>query len=112
MTETVQPMSAMNYTISPDEKAFTCHLCGLTSHNQNDVANHYCSRCSIFHDDDETLDASTAKQLERDLAEWADRMVYIGEVVPDFWDELNMPARLAEWLTYRGYRKAPKIKFS
>jgi len=46
----------MSYTISPDGKAITCHKCGLTSHNLNDVANRYCDKCRVFHDDMKVLD--------------------------------------------------------
>ena len=28
-----------------------CHRCGKESHNQNDVENHYCGHCHVFHDD-------------------------------------------------------------
>ena len=43
-----------------------------------------------------------ARQISAALADWADRMRYIGETVPDFWDELNMPDRLGEWLAHFG----------
>jgi len=39
----------MSYTISG--KSITCHKCGLTSHNYNDVVNLYCGRCHTFHDE-------------------------------------------------------------
>lgn len=39
------------FAISEDGKTITCLKCKLTSHNQNDVANHYCGHCHVFHDD-------------------------------------------------------------
>jgi len=47
----------VTYTLSPDGKAITCHKCGMTSHNLNDVEKHYCSKCRVFHDDMKVLDA-------------------------------------------------------
>lgn len=41
-----------NYTLSADGAAITCHRCGLTSHNPNDVANRFCGNCYIFHEPD------------------------------------------------------------
>lgn len=38
-------MSQPTYTISPDGSAITCHMCGLTSHNLNDVAERFCGYC-------------------------------------------------------------------
>lgn len=32
-------------------RAITCLLCGLTSHHGGDVANRYCAKCGIFHED-------------------------------------------------------------
>jgi hypothetical protein len=32
-------------------RSITCRLCGLTSHNPNDIRERYCGRCHIFHDD-------------------------------------------------------------
>lgn len=39
------------YTISQDGQSITCHVCGLTSYNLNDVKNRYCARCHVFHAD-------------------------------------------------------------
>jgi len=39
------------YTLSPDEKAITCLRCKKTSFHPQDVANHYCGYCNVFHDD-------------------------------------------------------------
>ena len=39
------------FEISKDGEAITCLRCKQTSHNQNDVENHYCGRCHAFHDD-------------------------------------------------------------
>ncbi len=38
------------YTISDDGKSITCHKCGETSHNPNDVLHHYCGHCNYWHD--------------------------------------------------------------
>jgi len=38
------------FTISADGKSMTCHTCGKTSHNANDVAQRFCGRCKIFLD--------------------------------------------------------------
>lgn len=39
------------FTISTDGKSITCLRCQRTSYNQNDVDNHYCGACHVFHDD-------------------------------------------------------------
>ena len=31
-------------------KAIRCRACGLISHHPEDVANRYCARCSVFHE--------------------------------------------------------------
>lgn len=38
------------YTIAPDGASITCHRCGRTSHNPNDVEQRYCGACHVFHD--------------------------------------------------------------
>lgn len=43
-------MRAAAYTIAADGSAITCHRCGLTSHNPNDVEHRYCDHCKVFHD--------------------------------------------------------------
>lgn len=45
------------YAIHPDPDApagyvITCHRCGLTSANPNDVSNKFCGFCHRFHEDD------------------------------------------------------------
>jgi hypothetical protein len=30
-------------------KSIYCKLCQMTSYNPNDVANHYCAKCHMFH---------------------------------------------------------------
>ncbi len=42
---------ANSYVISPDGASITCARCGTTSHNPEDVAQHYCAACHRFHDD-------------------------------------------------------------
>lgn len=39
------------YIVSDDGKTITCLRCGKISHNANDVREHYCGHCHIFHDD-------------------------------------------------------------
>lgn len=39
----------MNHTISQDGQSITCHECGRTSHNPNDVRNRYCGNCHEFY---------------------------------------------------------------
>jgi hypothetical protein len=39
------------FLISPDGKSITCHVCGMTSCNANDVLNKFCGRCHVFHED-------------------------------------------------------------
>jgi hypothetical protein len=41
------------YTISEAGDAITCHTCGMTSHNPNDVLHRYCGRCHVFLEDPE-----------------------------------------------------------
>ncbi|MEA3211296.1 MAG: hypothetical protein QOE70_4353 [Chthoniobacter sp.] len=36
------------YTISADGRSITCHACGRTSHNSNDVREKYCGHCHRF----------------------------------------------------------------
>lgn len=43
--------------------------------------------------------------LEHDIAAWIEQQIEDGEMVPDFWDELDTSARLAEYLQKIGYRK-------
>lgn len=39
------------FTISTDGKSITCKRCNKTSYNTNDVEQHYCGFCHVFHDD-------------------------------------------------------------
>jgi hypothetical protein len=39
------------FAISADGKSITCLRCHSTSYNPKDVAQHYCGRCKVFHDD-------------------------------------------------------------
>ncbi len=41
----------MTYRIVENGTAIQCLICGLTSHNPNDVREHYCGNCHIFHDE-------------------------------------------------------------
>ena len=49
---TVRAVAALPavYTIASDGCSITCHVCGFTSWNLNDVALKYCGRCKEFHD--------------------------------------------------------------
>lgn len=38
--------------VAPDGQSITCHVCGATSYNQNDVKHRYCGRCHRFYDVD------------------------------------------------------------
>jgi hypothetical protein len=56
---------AKTYRIEEDERtmgghAIICLLCGLRSHNPNDVFFKYCGRCHLFHED-ERLKALTQR---------------------------------------------------
>lgn len=44
---TVKEWQALSNS-NPKAVSFTCPHCGLTSHNPNDAANLYCSRCQVF----------------------------------------------------------------
>jgi ribosomal protein L37E len=39
------------FTIAADGKSITCLRCKKTSYNVNDLKNHYCGFCHVFHDD-------------------------------------------------------------
>jgi len=39
------------FTISHDGRSITCGRCGRTSWNRNDVEQHYCCFCHVFHDE-------------------------------------------------------------
>ncbi len=38
------------FAVGPDGSSISCRRCGFTSHNKNDVLQHYCGRCHQFHD--------------------------------------------------------------
>lgn len=40
------------YEIAEDLNSIRCLVCGLTSHNPNDVMEKYCGFCHVFHEDD------------------------------------------------------------
>lgn len=44
-------MTPRPYSLAADGGSITCQCCGLTSHNANDVAHHYCGACHMFLDD-------------------------------------------------------------
>jgi hypothetical protein len=92
----------MSFTINGDG-SITCGRCGNTSHNPEDVTQHYCAHCKIFHDDvyhDGTGDPH-----------------YIGEPSYELVDALKLPLlfhaggpwtaeRRAEWLRITGSLEA------
>jgi hypothetical protein len=43
------------YELVEEGKAIKCLLCELTSYHPEDVRQHYCGRCRLFHDDLEKL---------------------------------------------------------
>jgi ribosomal protein L37E len=43
-------MNARTFTIADDGQSITCHACGRTSHNPNDVKERYCGHCNVFHE--------------------------------------------------------------
>jgi hypothetical protein len=52
-------MSEPTFTVAADGKSITCHKCGKTSHNANDVVFHYCGRCNFWHDGPDLLNPGT-----------------------------------------------------
>jgi len=48
------------YSISENGDAITCHLCGATSSNTNDIQRRYCGQCHRFLDDVESAMAQGA----------------------------------------------------
>ena len=38
------------FTIDEKRGSITCHKCGLTSYNPNDVRGRYCGKCHHYHD--------------------------------------------------------------
>lgn len=75
---------AATFTIAPDGKIITCHLCGLTSHNTRDVQEKYCGHCKVFHLD--VLTMFTIFYNPTDYpGQWIVRRFLItrGDVLPD-----------------------------
>lgn len=50
LTKDTTLYEAAVYTIGVDGKSITHHVCGMTSHNLNDVTQHYCGACKVFLD--------------------------------------------------------------
>jgi hypothetical protein len=44
--------STISYAVSFDGKVFFCRMCGMASHNPQDVENRYCGHCHCFHDNE------------------------------------------------------------
>jgi hypothetical protein len=68
------------YTIAPNGKSFTCHLCGWTHFSPQDVDARYCDKCQVYLDD-----VRLAEQMARDLGilrdEPTDRLAFFRRVV-------------------------------
>jgi hypothetical protein len=107
------------YTINGDG-SITCGRCGNTSHNPEDVTQHYCGHCKIFHDDETAGDAAYIIAAEADAPQRQrhDRGPhYIGEPSYELVDALKLPLlfhaggpwdakRRAEWLRITGSLEA------
>ena len=39
------------FVIDLNGPCIICKRCGLASYNPNDIEQHYCARCHVFHDD-------------------------------------------------------------
>lgn len=46
---------ADGYELLDEGRAIKCYVCGMVSHNPNDVAQRYCGNCHRFHEDTEGL---------------------------------------------------------
>lgn len=40
-----------SYSVAPDGRSITCHVCGMTSHHPMDVQNKFCAKCHVFHEE-------------------------------------------------------------
>lgn len=54
------------FTLYNDERAvgglsITCHVCGLTSYNENDAKQSYCPQCHQWHDFLAQMDEATLR---------------------------------------------------
>lgn len=67
------------YTVAPNGKSFTCHLCGWTHFSPRDVAELHCGHCRVF---------------LRDVERTADRARRIGVVCDQPSDRLAFLRRL------------------
>jgi hypothetical protein len=56
------------YTIASDGSWITCHRCGQTSHNLNDVTHKYCAKCRRFHEYPIPLIDSVVDEIKGKLA--------------------------------------------
>jgi len=45
------PENDESYEILDEGRAIKCLICGMVSHNPNDVAQRYCGKCHRFHED-------------------------------------------------------------
>lgn len=44
-------LAVETFKVSADGKSITCLRCQRTSHHPQDVKQHYCGFCHVFHDD-------------------------------------------------------------
>jgi hypothetical protein len=53
------------YTLT--DNSITCHTCGRTSANPNDIRERYCGHCHVFHDDAAGAEPLVTEALTREL---------------------------------------------
>ncbi len=51
VTRALKERSSRFYSISPDHRGITCHVCGRTSTHPHDVEKKFCPYCFAFHED-------------------------------------------------------------
>lgn len=81
-----------SFIISENEQGPTtiqCLICGMVSYNRNDIINHYCGHCHIFHDYDAPefrakLAAAAPEMFVviKELYEWAIVHKIYGSIFP------------------------------
>lgn len=47
--QTMKQTYTINYT-NGEPRSITCHVCSMTSYNENDISHKYCGMCHEFHD--------------------------------------------------------------
>ena len=64
-------------TFTVTAESITCHFCGLTSYNLNDVVHAYCGCCHLFHDDVARFRRLVAHGVPHRCQDWTIRSVGI-----------------------------------